>query len=157
MITQASGTGLTRFRPVPCVDATVSSVHCCRSASRKRHEVLSEAGARSPARFDRRDVETRVIVDAIGRQTKETAAAAMNLPPPHHISTSHGKREDPYNSRVTGSWGCAVRRSFIAQAETAVIIPFRVQSRHLQLRLKIDLDGIVRCSPPGSGYSPRAR
>ena len=91
------------------------------------------------------------------RQTKGAATAAMNLLPPRHISTSHGKREGPYNARVTGSWGCAVRRSFIAQAETAVIIPFRVQSRHLQLRLKIDLTALCVAHPQDPVYSPRAR
>src|ERR1700679_3465902 len=55
--------------------------------------------------------------------------------------------------RVTGSWGWAARRRLIAQSKN---------SRHLLLPRPIALfvvapeyrpDAIVRCSPPGSGYS----
>jgi hypothetical protein len=51
------------------------------------------------------------------------------------------------STKVSGSWGCAVRRGMIAQAETAVVLPFCIQSRHLQLRLKIDQAALCVAHP----------
>jgi hypothetical protein len=62
-----------------------------------------------------------------------------------------------HRRRVTGSWGCAVRRRLIAQCPNSgdLLLPRPIAS--FVIAFEDRPDAIVRCSPPGSGYSRRHR
>src|ERR1039457_1674848 len=68
--------------------------------------------------------------------------------PPSALGTRAAAR------RVTGSWGCAVRRRLIAQCRNSsdLLLPRPIES--FGIAPEDRPDAIVRCSPPGSGYSP---
>src|ERR1700736_5799358 len=65
--------------------------------------------------------------------------------------------ENRRTRRVTGSWGCAVRRRLIAQCRNSsdLLLPRPIES--FGIAPEDRPDAIVRCSPPGSGYSPIGR
>jgi hypothetical protein len=55
--------------------------------------------------------------------------------------------------RVTGSWGCAVRRRLSAQCRNSSDLLLSRRIASLAIAPEDQPDAIARCSPPGSGYS----
>jgi len=117
-------------------------------------EMFLRSGHRSGWRLRRKDREVRIDTSATLYvnnifAVRGAAVAGLGIAQLPRIVEADAERAGTgADSRsVTGSWGCAVRRRFIAQAETAVILPFRLQSRHLQLRLKIDRTALCVAHP----------